>query len=328
MNFRGRLCHRNCRNAIRSFQRLIKDNTQAKAQADKDFIQNLDRWRGRIRPLIVPDGAPRTAAHRQIAKDQVDTETKFKTKETIQEWSRMSLTRYVSWKCFWDRLSPTAAEQAFYEELEAGDDSDGDAIDSDGEPTIKVKLNKLYREVTGSSEIATTSSALARCVKKRPHDDDDAGDDDNDAPRRDSAYSTPPPKAKAKRDAGPPSTQRVGDSPALSVRQVDLLKARTALAADVKKALGDMNSRKSVYSVFKKKVENLDPDMKDSLAGDPTEVLTKLESELLAPLKALDVAMAKLPVAAVQEKKATSPPPHTSLAQGLQIAGPIGHCAF
>lgn len=215
-SFRGRPCHRSCRNAIRSFQRLVKDNPQGKAQADKDLIANVDRWRSRVRPLVVAEGEARTAGHRQLVKDKIETETQYTTKETIQDFVGMSLTRYVSWRCWADRLTPTVAEQSFYEELEKADD---EVFDSDGEPIVKVKMSKVYRQITGASEIATTSTA-APSGRKRPREeeeeeDEGAIDDCDEAPGPNPTHSTPPPKVKAKRDgkAAPASSQRSGHSP-------------------------------------------------------------------------------------------------------------------
>lgn len=64
------------------------------------------------------------------------------------------------------------------------------------------------------------------------------------------------------------------------------------MQSDVRKALSDMNSRKSTYSIFKKKLAALDADTKGSLIGNPDETLKKLEDEVLAPLKLLDASMA------------------------------------
>lgn len=241
-----------------------------------------------------------------IVKDKVETETEYKSQETIRQWQRLALTQYISWCCWWDRLSPSAAEQAFYEELEMASE-EGD--NSDGEPTVKVKMNDICREITGTSKVSTSGPPMRKPGgRKRSHDDGDDDDgNDNDMQGRDNcdATATPPPKAKAKGRERVRSAQKPSGYCSGSLRTVDLLKARADLARDVKKAVADLTSRKSVYGIFKKKVENIDAEKRDLLVNcDPEEFLKKMDAEHVGPMKALDASMAKLPPKDVEDKKA------------------------
>lgn len=66
--------------------------------------------------MIVRDGGKRSKAQREAVK-QVYSRGDF-----VAPMMRLNLTRYTSWHCWWDRISPEAAERNFRAALAAQPD--------------------------------------------------------------------------------------------------------------------------------------------------------------------------------------------------------------
>lgn len=110
---------------------------------DKEFYHDEEKWRSRVKPFIVQPGERRVPLVREAVKEQL-AET-YDGEEHVEEYIRVNVHRYVSWRRMRERCDVEIAERDFWAQLELAE-SDGE--DSQGEPVIWVKdcvRKRVYR---------------------------------------------------------------------------------------------------------------------------------------------------------------------------------------
>lgn len=297
-----------------------------RCKSQQEFYENPQRWRARIAPLITRPG---DRASRAAARAAVKEPDWWRT-ETVHRRYRLPLRRYISFRVFWDRLTPAEAEHAFYQALET---HGGGGLDSDGEPTVMVYDLPFEQTTTGPigrprsassggfDQDEGPDSTTPACKRRRhsPGSEDEGGHRRLPAPA--AGHSTPRPKAKGAAEKPPAGRKARASEDILanraacapeddagvagaSRRQVEMLKARSDLAKDSKALLDEVASSRSPLGVLQKRLTGMPDDQVALLEMDPKATLDSFNTEVLQPLRALDGLMSRLPLRDVQAKRA------------------------
>lgn len=99
----------------------------------------------------------------------------------------------------------------------------------------------------------------------------------------------------------PPVVDSVSDG---TLRRVHLLQAKDSLCKDIKLALDNFSGSRSKVVLLQKRVDETEPEKVAQLLTKPADILKTIDTELVAPLKALDSCMPALPLVDVDGKKA------------------------
>lgn len=313
-SFRGHMVHKPCKNAIRAHQRLLSNDE--KHRIDTMFMKNIVAWRQRVMPLVTAPGQRRTTAQRETVK--AASELQFKTVARIKTKHRFTKNHYISYRCFWDRMTVPQASAALEEAIS---DAGTDLTNSDGEPTVMVVGNELERTTIGTRTGTTTTTAEDNATtkadsvgkligRKRARASDAGGDDDDDDD--DNAMTTPNPKRKGDpsqrltaaalsklgAQKGPASASLVSESP-----QIMQLRSRAALQAAAKRSLDEVTGAKAPFVLLTKRFASADKDQVALLDTDPQATLNLVKAEVVDPLRELQREVEKLHVGQVGAKQ-------------------------
>lgn len=258
--------------------------------------------------------------------------------QVITRRYRLPLRRYIGFRVLFDRLSPKAAEEAFYNDLE---EQGSEQVDSEGEPTVTIKGFTFEQVVSGgsprdsaaSSGAASGSGAAAFMspAGKRPRMSEVSVDEvarggggsaEGNAGKSSDATSA---KSGAKAKAGNPKIPPVrrlasedilacgaGADPAHAAAaaaaassnpQVEMLKARSELQKSTKAFLEEITSARSPVQTMMKRTKDLKPEQVDLLEMDHRSIIEGFETTVLKPARELDGKMVKCPLRDVQSKR-------------------------
>lgn len=198
--YRGVKVHGPCKNAIRSYARLLakRQDMGAKRTNDSNFYTDKPAWRAAIRPLLVQAGSKRTCQQRGQVKMKLEED--YKATEQIRDTVYYTQPAFIAYNMFWERLTESEAVACWLQELDAASEHEN----SDGEPMIGVKDHPRSRRISGKRTISRSVASTAvgsgsadgcalfspmdvyagdASVRKRPRDtsDDDADDSGIDA---------------------------------------------------------------------------------------------------------------------------------------------------
>lgn len=180
--YKGHDIHAPCKAAIRAYARLLQTREQ-REQWNKEFHTAIATWRSKVTPLIVAAGERRSAQARALARDTI--EESYQVTEQVQDYFKMNLRHYTSYRGFWDKLSDQECEVQFEDALA---DQGSDLEDSDGEPCVWVKAplkeskmsgkKSMKRKTTANDNDSVVSGDIGNSTKKyRPLDLDDDSQD-------------------------------------------------------------------------------------------------------------------------------------------------------
>lgn len=125
--FKGAVAHVACYNAVRAFDRLLKErgDPEARRLSDREFVNDREAWRAKVQLMVAQPGQKRSAAQRMAARAALDES--FRTVESVKTTWRLPLQRYIAYRTFWDRIPADLAEQKFYEQLQQQDSEHEDS---------------------------------------------------------------------------------------------------------------------------------------------------------------------------------------------------------
>ena len=139
-----------CWNGLRARNRVLDQNPAMRIAADKQMREDAEQWRKEMAPFSESgDTLQRkiaVAALKQEVSLVIKSTTEKHTKKKLADNLILSRVRYVSYRCFWDKLTPSEASEEFWNEH-----SDQDGEHDDAEPRVRMKDNDRVRVSDGVS---------------------------------------------------------------------------------------------------------------------------------------------------------------------------------
>ena len=136
-----------CWNELRARVRVLDQN---RAMRNGIAEQRRKQWRKEMAPFSESgDTLQRkiaVAALKQEVSRVIKSTTEKQTEKKLADDLILSRVRYVSYHCFWDRLTPSEASEEFWNEH-----SDQDGEHDDAEPRVRMKDNDRVRVSDGVS---------------------------------------------------------------------------------------------------------------------------------------------------------------------------------
>jgi hypothetical protein len=144
-----------CWNGLRARNRVLDQNPAMRIAADKQMREDAPQWRLEMAPFCDSSNMTQRKSSLKALKVEVSRVVKSNTQKhsekKVSDNLILSRVRYVSYRCHWDRITPSEASEEFWNEH-----SEQEGEHDDAEPRVSIKDNERMRVTDGASTAKTT----------------------------------------------------------------------------------------------------------------------------------------------------------------------------